>query len=123
MENGRSIVEKFWGAVDSNDFAALGALYAEDAVQEWPQSGERVVGRANIIAINQSYPGLPVATVRRVTGSDDVWVSEVSLSYGRDRYECVSVFEVSGGMIVRETDYFAAPFEPPQWRSAWTERS
>lgn len=117
----RAFVERSWAA-ESVDFDAMGAAYAEDAVQEWPQSGERVIGRDNIMAINKSYPGLPKATIKDVRGhGDGPWVAEMTLDYGGERYECVSILEFSGKVIVHETDYFATPFDPPAWRAQWTD--
>lgn len=121
-EENRTVVERYWQAIRDGDMTAAAEVYTDDAVQEWPQSGERIVGRVNIMAINESYPGLPKATIRRIVGSGDLWVSEVTLDYGGDRYEAVSILEMRDGKIARETDYFAAPFEAPEWRAKWVER-
>ena len=121
-EENRRTVERYWQAMQDGDMASVADVYHDDAVQEWPQSGERIVGRANIVAINQNYPGLPKGTIRRVTGSGDLWVTEVTLDYGGDRYEAVSILEMRDGRIAKETDYFAEPFDAPQWRAQWVER-
>jgi ketosteroid isomerase-like protein len=124
MDDGnRATVERYWPSLQGGDFAAVTELYHEDAVQEWPQSGERVVGRANIMAINENYPGLPAGTVRRITGAGDLWIAELTLDYGGDRYESVAILEMRDGRIARETDYFAEPFEAPQWRAQWVQRT
>jgi hypothetical protein len=34
----------------------------------------------------------------------------------------VSVIELRDGKVAKETDYFAQPFQAPQWRSQWVER-
>ena len=121
QENAK-VVERYWEALRNSDMQALAAVYAEDAVQEWPQSRERIVGRKNIVAVNENYPGMPKATPRNIIGRDDLWVSEVTLDYGAERYESVSIFQVKDGKVVSETDYFAAPFEAPEWRAQWVER-
>ena len=36
-----------------------GAIYADDAVLEYVQSGERIVGRDSIVATRKAYPGGP----------------------------------------------------------------
>jgi ketosteroid isomerase-like protein len=115
---------RYWEALNNQDYAALKELYTEDAVQEWPQSGERIVGRYNIIAINENYPGLPKASERRASAVGDLVVTEVTLDYGGDSgtYHAVSIFELRDGRIARETDYFGAPFEAPEWRAQWVER-
>jgi limonene-1,2-epoxide hydrolase len=121
-EEGRSIVQGLWQALNDSDFKVAADYYDDSAVQEWPQSGERIVGKANIMAINENYPGMPKATARRIQGAGDLWISEVTLDYSGDRYESVSIFEIKDGKIVKETDYFAAPFEAPEWRAQWVQK-
>jgi hypothetical protein len=96
----------------------------EDFVQEWPQSGERIVGRDNAIAINQNFPGgVPSMRFRRTLAGGDLAVLEVELTYADgSRYLGVSVIELRDGKVVRETDYFAQPFQAPQWRAQWVQR-
>lgn len=121
-EGNRDVVERYWQALQAGDMRALADTYQEDAIQEWPQSGERIVGRANIVAITESYPSLPKATLRRVVGNGDLWVTEVTLEYGDEGYEAVSVLEMRDGKIAKETDFFAACFDAPEWRAQWVER-
>jgi len=52
----------------------------------------------------------------------DIAVTEVVLDYNGEIYNGVSVFELKDDKIVKQTDYFAAPFEAPQWRAQWVER-
>ena len=51
------VAEKLWKALQTGDWETAGSLLHDDFVQEWPQSGERIVGRDNAIAINQNFPG------------------------------------------------------------------
>jgi len=115
---------RYWQALNDKDFGALKDMYTEDAVQEWPQSSERMVGRDNIIAVNENYPGFPTATPRRTIASGDLLITETRLEYGSGvgTYHAISIFELRDGRIARETDYFGAPFEAPQWRAQWVER-
>jgi ketosteroid isomerase-like protein len=117
----RATIDLFLEAFESKDMTILDEVYADDAVQEWPQSGERIVGRANIKAINANYPGLPAATTRRISGSGDVWTVETTLDYGGEVYNAVSVLEFRDGRVIMQTDYFASPFPPPEWRAQWVE--
>ena len=119
----RATIDVYLKAFESKDMRLLDQVYTDDAVQEWPQSGERIVGKANIRAINENYPGLPNATIRRVSGSGDVWTVETVLDYGGEIYNAVSVLEFRKGRVARQTDYFASPFPPPEWRSQWVERA
>ena len=115
-------VERLWQLMEKQDWDGAGSLLHDDFVQEWPQSGERIRGRENSMAINQTYPGFPKATIARTAAGGDVVTSEVTLNYGGQIYQGVSIFEFRDGKIVKETDYFAQPFEAPQWRARWVER-
>jgi ketosteroid isomerase-like protein len=116
--------EAVWRALEAGDWDTAAGLLHEDFVQEWPQSGERIVGRDNAIAINQNFPGgLPTMRFRRTLTGGDLAVLELELTYADgSRYHGVSVLEFRDGKLAKETDYFAQPFQAPQWRAQWVER-
>jgi SnoaL-like domain len=119
-----ALARRIWSSANDGNFVeVLEEVLADDCVQDWPQSGELIRGKANIIAINKNYPGLPTATVRRERADGRLVITEVDLDYGGKIYQAVSIVEIDGGKIVRETEYFAEPFEAPQWRAQWVERS
>ena len=103
-------------------------LASEDMVQEWPQSGERISGRDKIIAVNENYEGAtgtaPKMTLRRIVRPGQAWIAEGTIDYGDGTpISLVSILETNAeGKIIRETDYFANPFEAPEWRKKWVER-
>jgi hypothetical protein len=118
----REALDRHWAASDANDFEAEHALYREDALLEYPQSGERIRGRRNIQASRAAQPNAKRFTVRRITGRGDLWVTEFILAYdGRPSF-AVSIMEFVGGKVARETQYFADPFDPGPSRAAWVER-
>jgi SnoaL-like domain len=119
------VAEKLWRALQAGDWDAAGGCLHDDFVQEWPQSGERIVGRDNALAIEQSFPGgLPAMRFRRTLACGDLAVLEVELTYADgSRYLGVSVMELRDGKVVKETDYYAQPFPPPAWRARWVERT
>jgi SnoaL-like domain len=92
-----------------------------DFVMEMPQSGERIVGRENMRKMQENYPGPPNIELRRVVGSGDVWVIEMRSDYDGRIYHAVGVVEFRDGKILRETRYYADPFDAPQWRAEWVE--
>ena len=100
-------------------------LRHEDFVADMPQSGERIVGRDNMRALQQAFPPdrTPTFRVRRVTGADNTWTVEATGDYGGEIYLVVVIFEFRDGKIIRETRYYPQPFEPPEWRSQWVERN
>lgn len=122
----RSVAEGLWKAIEAGAWDTASALIHEDFVQEWPQSGERIVGRQNALAINRNFPGgVPTMAFRRSTvAGDDVVVLEIELTYADgSTYQAVSIMEMKDGRVARETDYFAEPFPAPQWRAQWVERT
>ncbi len=121
-QDNRTVVEQFWAAVKAKDWDAHDRLVAEDYVQEWPQSGERIRGRANSRAIKENYPTARTPQLCRILGAGDLWVMETMIDYGSEIARGVHVIELSDGKIVKETDYFAQPFEAPAWRAPWVER-
>ena len=94
----------------------------EDVVIDMPQSGERIRGRDKMKAMQDAYPGPPpTITVRRIVGSGDVWVVEARSDYGGRIYDVAMIIEFCEGKILRETRYYADPFEGPAWRTPWVE--
>jgi ketosteroid isomerase-like protein len=118
------VAEKLWKALQAGDWETAGGYLHDDFVQEWPQSGERIVGRDNAIAIEQHFPGgLPTMRFRRTLAGGDLAVLEVELTYADgSRYLGVSVLELRDGKVIKETDYYAHPFQAPEWRARWVER-
>jgi SnoaL-like domain len=118
----RQALDRHWAASDANDFDVEHDIYREDALLEYPQSGERIRGRRNIQASRGAQPNSKRFTVRRIVGAGDLWVTEFILAYdGRPSYS-VSVMEFVDGKVARETQYFGDPFEPGPSRARWVER-
>lgn len=119
----RATVEALVAAINGNDRAALDKVFSEDAVIEWPQSNERIRGGQNRREIYSRFPSLPKVMPRQMTGRDDLWVLEANLDYGDgEPYQCVFIFEIRGGKIVKEVGYWSKPFPAPDWRAPWVER-
>src|SRR3954469_17935714 len=107
----RMALERHWAASDANDFEAEHEIYREDAVLDYPQSGERIRGRCNIQESRAVQPNQKRFTVRRISGSGDFWVSEFVLSYDGVPSYAVSIMEFRDGRVAHETQYFADGFE------------
>ena len=119
----RAALQRHWSASDANDFAAEHEIYDEHAVLEYPQSGERIRGREHIQASRMAQPDAKRFTVRRMLGAVGLWVSELEMRYGDRPFRVVSIMEFDGDRVIRETQYFAEPFEPGPSRAQWVERS
>jgi hypothetical protein len=115
----RAALDRHWAASDGNDFEAEHAIYREDAVLDYPQSGERIRGRRNIQASRAAQPNLKRFTIRRIIGAGNLWVTEYVLTYdGRPSYT-VSIMEFHEGKVAHETQYFGDPFDPGPSRAEW----
>ena len=118
----RAALDQHWAASDANDFETEHRIYHDDAVLEYPQSGERIRGRRNIQIQRATQPSKKRFTVRRIVGAGDLWVTEFILTYDGKPSYTVSIMEFIGDKVARETQYFADPFEAPAWRAQWVER-
>jgi ketosteroid isomerase-like protein len=118
----RAALDQHWAASDANDFETEHRIYHEDAVLEYPQSGERTRGRSNIQNQRASQPNKKRFSIRRIIGSGDLWVTEFILTYDGKPSYTVSIMEFRGDKVARETQYFAAPFVAPASRSHLVER-
>src|SRR5579859_1114225 len=117
----RAALDQHWAASDADDFETEHEIYLEDAVLEYPQSGERIRGRRNIQITRAKQPNKKRFMVQRVIGSGDLWVTEYILTYDGKPSYTVSIMEFRGDKVARETQYFADPFEASPWRAQWTE--
>jgi SnoaL-like domain len=99
------------------------AMYHDDAVLEFPQSGERFVGVENMREWRSNYPASTTVEFREIRGRDDLWVAEVSLRYDEGpRSFGVSILELRGDKIARESIYITETWEPPAWRAQWRSK-
>ena len=118
----RAKIMEHWRASERGDGAAEHAIYAADAILDYPQSGERFRSRATIAAQRGGHPAERHFTVLRITGNGDIWVSECIISYDGVPSYSVSIMEFSGGLVAHETQYFADPFDPAPSRAALAEQ-
>jgi len=140
-ESHRRTVERFYAAINQRDFDGIRGLVTDDLVQEWPQSGERIRGVANALAVLSNYPGLPDIDVKKVHGSEDRWLLTPSYTLLRvtgsgdqytteelihypngEQWHSVGIVEFRNDRVAKITNYFAAPFAAAEWRSQWVEK-
>jgi hypothetical protein len=146
--NNRQLIERYAQAHAAQDWAAVSEMTAADLVVTYPQSGETFRGRDDYVSMLATYPGhlesnadLTITTLRSPKESVHVMTSPIAAptitltEAGNDFiiegivkypdggiYNIVGIIELGAGRVVRETWYFAAPFEPPAWRASYTER-
>lgn len=118
----RQMLERHWLASDQSDFEAEHDIYDEDALLDYPQSGERIRGRRHIQESRSVQPSKKRFTVRRILGGGDLWVTELVLTYDGNPSYVVSIMEFRDGRVARETQYFADRFDPGPSRAHLVER-
>lgn len=116
----RAALQRYAEASAAGDHDAAHAIYADDAVLEFPQSGERFEGVASFREWRRSYPQQVGFAIDRVRGAQDLWVVELRISYdgGPDQFG-VDILEFREDLVARETIYLGAPWEAPEWRARW----
>jgi hypothetical protein len=117
----RAAIEEHWQASERGDAQAEHAVYAPDAILDYPQSGERFRSRETIAAQRGGHPASRHFNVLRITGGGDLWVSECVITYDGVPSYSVSVMEFDHGHVVHETQYFADAFSAPEWRTQLAE--
>lgn len=142
QRSNRQVVERYVEAMVARDLDEQAEVCAPDLVVEYPQSGERIRGWANVRAAHENYPGgLPKDVSGKVHGSEDRWVVGPSFNILRiegtgdvytlvgsatypdgKTWQVMSLIELRSGKIAKTTEVYGEPFEPPEWRSKWVER-
>jgi hypothetical protein len=117
----RAALGRHWDASDAGDFDVEHEIYHEDAVLDYPQSGERLRGRRNIQEGRFLQPNKKRFTVRRINGGGDLWVTELIITYDGKPLCSVSIMEFRDGLVAHETQYFADRFDPSPSRAHLVE--
>lgn len=120
----RRLVERFWRAMNDNDWRAAATLFGDDYILDWPQSGERIRGREGFVAVNAAYPaaGRWRFGVERVVADAEGAVTDVTVTDGARRDRAITFFAIRDGRIARMTEYWPDPFAAAPWRAGWVER-
>jgi hypothetical protein len=119
----RELLDKHWQASAAGDANAEHDIYEDDSICDYPQSGERILGRKNLQALRSHHPGKPSGfKVRRIVGEGNLWVTEYTINYKDQLAFTVSIMEFRNNKVVHETQYFADPFAAPSWRTQWVEK-
>jgi hypothetical protein len=119
----RAALERHWAASDAGNFELEHEIYQENVLLEYPQSGEHIRGRRKIKESRLVQPNTKRFSVKRIIGSGNLWVTEFVLTYDGAPSYSVSIMEFANGLIERETQYFASPFEPSESRAHLVDHS
>ena len=115
----RAALERHWEYAGTDQDIAH-ELYHDDAVLEFPQSGERFEGVENFREWRRQYPAKLAFEVRQIRGHGYLWVAENSISYDDGPWNLtVSILEFRGDKVAKESIYITQPWDAPEWRAAW----
>jgi ketosteroid isomerase-like protein len=137
----RQILGGFSDMVRTHDWDRMGEYITEDALWEYPQSGEHFRGLPNIRGQFENYPGMepgtselqeviggtvyaltPNYTLVAVDGSGDSGTAIVRVRYpDGSRWWAVNLYRLRDGKIAHSRTFFAPEFEPPEWRAPFRE--
>lgn len=118
----REALNAHWQASAAGNINAEHDIYDADTICDYPQSGERIMGRSNLQALRAHHPGKPSGfNIKRILGKGELWVTEYMITYQGKSVYTVSIMEFRNGKVVHETQYFADSFEAPAWRSQWVQ--
>lgn len=111
-----------WHAANQRDWHRFSAVLGADVVYEVPQTQERVRGSANYLEFFQTWPGNWRAEIVQLIADERAAVTTIEFISDQGRETGISFFEVSDGLITRITDYWPAPYDPPQRMTNRVER-
>jgi hypothetical protein len=95
-------------------------IYHDDAVLEFPQSGERFEGVKNFREWRRQYPAALKFHTRRITHRDDLVVVENLISYdGQPWTFTVNVMEFRDDRVAHERIDIMDGREAAVWREPW----
>jgi limonene-1,2-epoxide hydrolase len=123
-QDSKQVVEGFWAAMQTNNFKAAGEFLHDGYILEWPQSGERIRGRTNFVAVNEHYPahGRWEFRIHHILAEGNEVVSDVSVTDGAITGRAITFSTVRDGKILHQTEFWPDPFEPAAWRAEWVEK-
>ena len=95
----RATLDRYWEATMALDLERVHEIYHDDVVVEFPQSGERILGKHNIYELRAHYPAKLTFKILRVRGEGNLWITELVITYdGRPVY-VVAVMEFRDGKV------------------------
>jgi hypothetical protein len=115
----RPLIRQYW-EYTGRDQDISHEIFHDDAVLEFPQSGERFEGLVNFKEWRRRYPAEVTLELRNLRGQGDLWVVEGAGSYNGGPWQpAVSILEFRGDKVARETIYVTETWDAPDWRAPW----
>jgi hypothetical protein len=112
-------LRRHWENAGADEDAAH-EIYHDDAVLEFPQSGERFEGVQNFKEWRERYPAALKFHLRRITHREELVVVENLISYDGAPWQfSVHLLEFGGARVARERIYIMDGWQAAEWRAPW----
>lgn len=118
------VVAAYWAAAEARDWAAFGALLADDVVYRGPQAREQVRGRAAYLRFNaEGFAYDWHLSVQRIVGDGSHAASWIEMTEPGGKQPGLCFFDLDAdGRIAAITDFWPEPCELPASRAHLVER-
>jgi hypothetical protein len=112
-----------FAAFNERRFADFATYMTDDVVESYPQSGERLDGKAQQRAMHEAFPNPPTFTIRCILRDGALAAVELDEAYDiGSTWKTVLILELREGLIASLTGYFSEPFTAPDWRKPFRTR-
>jgi ketosteroid isomerase-like protein len=118
----KEIVLRHWQHANARSWEAFASLLAADLVYEVPQTRERIVGAAGYLDFFQTWARPWQADVVSTIAEGEHVVTVINFVTDTEQMAGITFFEVRAGKIIRITDYWPSPYEPPRRASQYVQR-
>jgi SnoaL-like domain len=123
LNDPKEIVLRHWQHANARSWDAFADLLAaEEMVYEVPQTRERIVGAAGYLDFFQTWPGPWRADLVSTIAEGEHVVTVINFVTDDEQMTGIGFFELKGCKIIRITDYWPSPYEPPRRASQHVQR-
>lgn len=121
------VARRFLDSLEARDWSRWEALMSEAVIYELPQTRERIRGRAAYRSFNETYPGEWHLSPKVIIGDPHhavVWFGwTLRQDDGQETGDAQAFFEFDeAGLIVKVTDFWPEPYDPPARPDGLIER-
>ena len=109
----KTLIEKYWNAVNNRDWSTFLNLVAEDIVYDLPQTRERIHGSVDFKEFNETYPGDWTLSIKSLVSDQNQAASIISFLDNGEQQTGITFFEIRNDRIQKITEYWPTPYQPP----------
>lgn len=114
MMTTEAMVRRHWQLANERLWQDFGELLASDLEYEVPQTREYIDSGPGYLEMFRTWPGDWRAEIRHLVCQDEKAVCVIDFVTEEETVTGISIFEFRAGRIARVTDYWPAPYDPPE---------